>query len=110
MKTGIELIQQERQKQIDKYDFTGEHHAAHPEWYEDGQLISAAGMLSQYDPDKQPEDLYRRIVPLNWDKEWWQRMCDKPLTNRIIIAGALLAAEIDRLQPTNPSAKLGEEV
>lgn len=98
MPTGIELIAQERQKQIDKYGFTGYHHANHPEWYEEGQLISAATMLADYDPSKSPNDLYRDIVPLNWDKEWWQRMCDKPLLERLQIAGALIASEIDRLQ------------
>jgi hypothetical protein len=57
-------------------------------------------MLSTYDPDKSPENLYRQIVPLNWEKTWWQRMCDKPFSERLIIAGALIAAEIDRLQAT----------
>lgn len=105
MKSGVELVADERQNQIDKYGFTGQHHAAHPEWYEDGQLISAAGMLSQYDINKHPEDLYRRIVPLNWDKEWWQRMCDKPLFERLVISAALIAAEIDRLQATDKTEK-----
>ena len=101
MKTGIELISQERQEQIEKHGYTGEHHAAHPEWYDEGQLISAAHMLSAYDPYRSPEDLYRRMVPLHWDKKWWQRMCDKPFKERLIIAGALIAAEIDRLSQTN---------
>jgi hypothetical protein len=96
MKTGIELIAIERQKQIDKHGFTGEHHALHPEWYEDGQLISAAHMLSDYDKDGDVSYLYRDMPPFNWDKEWWQRMCDKPKLERIIISGALFAAEIDR--------------
>ena len=42
MKTGIELITEERKKQIDKHGFTAEHHVNHPEWYDRLQLEDAA--------------------------------------------------------------------
>lgn len=96
MKTGIELIADERKEQIERFGFTGEHHVNHPEWYEEEQLLSASHMLSQYEKDNDITYLYRDIVPLNWSKDWWQKMCDKPKRERIIIAGALLAAELDR--------------
>ena len=95
---GVGLIAKERQKQIDKYGFTGEHHANHPEWYDNGQLISAAHMISSYDAEDDLSYLFRDIVPLNWNKEWWHKMCDKPAIDRIIIAGSFHAAELDRLQ------------
>ena len=101
METGIELIAEERQKQIEKHGFTGEHHANHPEWYAEGQLISAARMLSVYDPNDGLTRLFKQTVPINWNKEWWVKMCDKPIEKRLIIAGALIAAEIDRLQRIN---------
>src|SRR5690606_7328148 len=89
---GIELIAQERQKQIDKHGFTGEHHAQHPKWYEGGQLLSAARHLSS---------LYMVDIdwrPHNWDPEWYRRLCNKSFKGRIIIAAALIAAELDRFK------------
>ncbi len=98
METGIQLIANERQfKQIEKHGFTAEHHANHPEWYDNEQLISAAHMISQYDEFESPEDLYRELCPLNWDLDWWQRLCDKPKIERLAMAGAFIAAEIDRV-------------
>ena len=90
MKTGIELIADERQKQIDKHGFTGEHHANHPEWYEQNQLIEASMKLSFIIADDE--------TPKNWDKEWFTNLCQRNSVERLIIAGALIAAELDRLK------------
>lgn len=98
METGVEMIADERQlKQIEKHGFTAEHHAMHPEWYGNGQLIDAANMISAYDEKELGNQVYRTICPLNWDLVWWQKLCDKPQIERLAIAGAFLAAEIDRL-------------
>lgn len=92
MKTGIELFKDERNHQIEKYGFTGEHHANHPEWYDQGQLTEAARYLS----DKFIHtNLY---FPKNWDKDWFFKLCARDYKERLIIAGALFAAEIDRIQ------------
>lgn len=97
-KTGVQLIADERQfKQIERHGFTAEHHANNPQWYANGQLISAAHMISEYDADDEISYLYRDMPPLNWDKEWWQRLCDQPKMDRLIMAGAFIASEIDRL-------------
>ncbi|MDI9256343.1 hypothetical protein [Flavobacterium sedimenticola] len=90
-KSGIELISDERQKQIEKHGFTGEHHANHPEWYDNRQLIQAAETLLM------PE-IRSCFIPVNWDVEWFERLCKKSYKERLIIAGALIAAEIDRLE------------
>lgn len=89
MKSGIELIAEERQKQIDKHGFTGKHHAEHPEWYNEGQLTIAASRLSNF-------TAYGMREPNNWSREWWENMCDRPYEERLKIAGALIAAELDR--------------
>jgi hypothetical protein len=89
MKSGIEQIQAERQRQIDKYGFTGEHHAQHPEWYDKGQLIEAARTLTM-------PKILSVFVPINWDTEWFERLCKKPFQERIVVAAALLASELDR--------------
>jgi len=91
MKTGIELIAQERAEQIEKHGRTVEKDVI-----ENGfnQLKSSAIMLlNGY--LLQDEENY---TPFNWDEEIWQHMLSKPIKERLIIAGALIAAEIDRLQ------------
>lgn len=90
MKTGIELITEERQKQIDKHGFTAEHHALNTDkWYKESQLIEASIKLSYVIPDKK--------TPKNWSKPWFSNLCDRTHKERLIIAGALIAAELDRL-------------
>lgn len=91
MKTGIELISEERQKQIDKHGFTGEHHANNPQYYNQGQLTEAANTLTM-------RVIRSCAVPYNWDKKWFRNLCKRSYEERLIIAGALMAAEIDRLQ------------
>lgn len=94
---GTKVVIDERQHQINKHGFTGQHHKEHPEWYEDGQLLSAARMLTLYNPEEEVTIVYRDLEPLNWDKDWWERLCDKSLEDRIRIASALCIAELDRI-------------
>src|SRR5690606_34498006 len=89
---GIYYFGVERTKQKNKHGFTGEHHADHPEWYADNQLIEAAQHLS--DPELVPNDPW---FPKNWDRVWFLELCTRPFRERLEIAGALLAAELDRL-------------
>lgn len=96
MKTGIELIAEERQYQIDKYGFTGEHHLEHSEWYGNLQLQEAAHSLLADELYEQAETYDQ--IPQNWNPEWWERLCRKPRKERLIIAAALIAAELDRIK------------
>ena len=89
-KTGVELISDEREKQIVKHGFTGEHHFNHPEWYNQDQLIQAANTLSA-------KEIEICKLPLNWDFEWFRNLTKRSYHERLIIAGALIAAELDRL-------------
>lgn len=86
---GVELIAKERQKQIDKHGFTAEHHVNHPEWYEEDQLSRAA--VSILMPTK------ISLGPNNWDRKWFSNLCKRSKKERLVIAGALIAAELDRL-------------
>jgi hypothetical protein len=90
MKTGIEAFAEERQKQIEKHGFTGEHHAKNPAWYDKNQLVDAAKYLSN---QKISPIAY---CPKNWDAAWFERLCRKPFKERLKISGALMAAEWDR--------------
>lgn len=94
MTIGVKLIATERQKQIDKHGFTAEHHAKHPEWYEQGQLKQASATMILF--DVMPDDLFLE-VPENWDKDWFYKLLTRSPFERLVIAGALIAAELDRL-------------
>ena len=91
MKTGIELITEERREQIEKHGRTTE--TDYNENYE-GQLPFAASCLAF----EEIEDWdARHEGPINWELKSWQKLHDKSHKKRLIIAGALIAAELDRL-------------
>jgi hypothetical protein len=94
MKTGIELIAQERKEQIEKH---GRSTGDDVRFNNKGQLQRAAEILITIDEDI---DLYRHklFIPSGWNKDIWFKMLNKPHKERLIIAGVLIAAEIDRLQ------------
>lgn len=89
MKTGIELIARERQEQIEKHRRTIEQDVVSNN---DHQLTLAAAMLTAPDPK-----LWATPTPKNWSHKIWEYMVQKPYKERIIIAGALIAAKIDRI-------------
>lgn len=90
MKTGIDYISAERERQVNEEGWTQEHDNEHI----NGELAIAASCYAypNYDTNENIQD--RLIWP--WDNQWW-----KPTPNNRIHelskAGALIAAEIDRL-------------
>ena len=89
MKTGIEIISEERQRQISVEGWTSEHDDTHSK----NQLAEAAICYTIHAISGGGDGLWP------WDKTWW-----KPSSNPIkdlTKAGALIAAEIDRLQRKN---------
>lgn len=96
MKTGIELITEKRIEHITKHGITIMDDIKHNS---DGQLSVAAGVLGQKNI---PQQYKKTLIPKNWDKDRWERMVNKPYKERLIIAGALYAAEIDRLIFSEP--------
>lgn len=97
MKTGIELIAEERQRQIKVKGWTKEHDAEHT----DGSLASAAvcyAIPSEYRHYSYCPLRKARVPDFwPWDKKWW-KPCPKNRIRELVKAGALIAAEIDRLQ------------
>lgn len=85
MKTGIELIAEERKEQIEKHGWTAEHDATH--YCE--EIIDAAEYAIRPNKD-------------NGDKCGWisfqLKIVKKNRIDQLKVAGALIAAEIDRLQ------------
>lgn len=92
MKTGIELIVQERNEQLEKHGRTIE---ADLKFNGHGQLSEAASILTATDLHPSEAKAY---CPSGWDIDGFEYMMSKPYKQRLIIAGALIAAEIDRLQ------------
>lgn len=102
MKTGIELIAEERQEQIEKHGFDSTHDDDHET---EGRLIMAAEAAIEGDDGS---------FPASWEAGMVNKICSKPDKERLIIGGALylaqrdqidrrikeIAAEIDRLTNT----------
>ena len=99
--TGIESIAAERQRQIDVEDWTPEHDDEH----DDGCLAQAAAcyaapiqlLVDGSGVIVQPIE-HEEFLPLgwpeSWDTDWWK---PKDRRHDLVRAGALIAAEIDRL-------------
>lgn len=97
MKSGIELIVEERQRQIEVEGWSSEHDATHKY----GELANAAATYAM--TEEAAEIINSQIPELLQAVIWpFKKKCYKPTPqNRIRQlqkAGALIAAEIDRLQ------------
>lgn len=82
--TGIELIAKEREEQIKKHGYDENHDEEH----KDGQIIEAVIAVL---------DINCMGFPYGWE-DFNEKVTMKPYKEKLIIAGALIAAEIDRLQ------------
>jgi len=90
-KTGIELIAKERSEHFTKHNRTIEYDINNNHNF---QLGEAACNLC-YEAIEEID--CRHTPPVDWDLKIWQKMCDKPYQERLVIAGALIAAELDRI-------------
>lgn len=99
MKTGIELISQEREEQINKHNRSIEKDV---DWNYNKELSEAAWKLLSPDYEKSPE---------RWgDGSTFNKMQDKSYYDRLIIAGALIAAELDRLSYKPMTTSLSDDI
>lgn len=99
---GASLIAQERRRQVEDENYSPEHDAQHT----DAELLKAAMayMLAATDPD----DVELRSGRLYWP---WNPVSFKPKApiRNLVRAGALIAAEIDRLGNWEEAGNEGEE-
>lgn len=104
MKTGIELVAEERVRQIDTERWSQEHDAA----YRSGELIDAGvsyAMAAAKQARGEVSLAYLRslepagAVPWPWEANWWKPSSDR--VRNLVKAGALIAAEIDRINNEN---------
>jgi len=85
MKTGIELIAQERQEQIEKHGWD----LKSDQDYSKNELIKAALFCLNSNNFE---------WPFYWDEKFRNKILDKDKIGQLKVAGAFIAAEIDRLQ------------
>jgi hypothetical protein len=94
--TGAARIAAERQRQIDVEGYTTEHDAEH-----DAGELTDAGIYYAWLARGQMTDSYRPLMlDFPWHESAW-KPSDDPIRN-LEKAGALIAAEIDRLQASLP--------
>ena len=94
---GAYLIAKERAEQIYKHGRTVESDSSNNRDY---QLTEMAKILLSGN--------FSDNYPSNWEVPAMQKMLDKPYRERLIIAGALIAAEIDRVDHDAEARELVE--
>lgn len=92
MKTGIELIAEERKRQVEIEGYTADHDK---EENDIGQLAFAAAAYA-CPPAADKVKGFKRTHLFPWDSRVWKPSDDR--VRELVKAGALIAAEIDRLQ------------
>lgn len=95
MKTGIELITEERTRQISHEGWS----AAHDQQHHRGEMIDAALSYMHAAINVGHPSNAKPPVAWPWGAEWW-KPSDDPVRN-LVKAAALIGAEIDRLQRLN---------
>lgn len=102
METGIELIAAERKRQIEKEGWTPEHDEGH----QYGDLAVHAAALAVMTTDALVVDPLGRgsllVGEQDCDKWGLQQKHAGNEIRQLVIAGALIAAEIDRVLRTTP--------
>lgn len=97
MKTGIELITIERQEQIEKHGWTIEKDSR----YKVDTLLTLAKYLMTHQNDAEGDNLsaylFSDVFGPNFPKNLKIKLDSKSHIERLTVAGALIAAEIDRL-------------
>ncbi len=98
MKTGTQLITEERERQISKEGWSPEHDDEHrgAEIAQAAKCYAHEGFLMAKYPDAPRDRFLDMPNQWPWHCDWWKPSRD-PVRN-LQKAGALIAAEIDRLQ------------
>jgi hypothetical protein len=90
--TALELIAEERHRQIAKgYD------AAHDDAHANGEIADAAGMIL-FEHTQGPGCIADDDEPDDWMQALALKLRHADPQHRLVVAGALIAAEIERLQ------------
>ena len=96
---GVDLIAEERARQIYEESWTPEHDDEHTGC----QLVDAASSYAWAAAKQVLREPFAQPFTWPWEPAWW-KPSDDPIRN-LQKAGALIAAEIDRLQRQQAVAK-----
>lgn len=101
---GVDLIAAERARQVAKEGWN----AAHDDDHDNGSLAGAAAAYALVAREQALGDTGPFGMPdcWSWDREWWK---PKDQLRNLVRAGALIAAELDRLQRASPVASASQE-
>lgn len=103
-KTGIDLIAEERQRQIDQENFSLSHDVKLYSTNDQLELAAVSYALPDELPTRwQKENLLHRSNFFPWLKEWWKPSPHDRI-KELQKAGALIAAKIDVLLTVNSSS------
>lgn len=93
LKDGAEMISDERRKVLKIRNVESD-----VELNKDFQLLRVVNALVYVDGEIPPLPimLALKLFP-NWDEEYLRDICSRPYSERLIIAGQLIAAEYDRV-------------
>lgn len=94
--TGAELILQERLEQLNKHNISVASDITYNT--KDELTYAAIALISK---GRLNIRLEKWRCPPSWNKDKWEHMMMKPYEERLILAGAFLAAEYDRIKEIN---------
>jgi len=101
--SGIKLIAAERQRQIEKEGWSPEHDDQHANF----ELTRAAVFYACYAiPEDEGSFITQYKPPFRWWPWEWRWFKQKDEVSNLVRAGALIAAEIDRLERSTASNKV----
>ena len=100
MKTGIELIADERKRQIEIEGWTKEHDAEHTN--ESLALAAVCYAIPSVQRSYTYDPICKARIPVfwPWDSRYWKPSPENRV-KELVKAGALIAAEIDRINARN---------
>lgn len=85
-KTGLQIIEQERDEQINKHGYSLEHAKSNMHWYSHQELLQAANFcVSGVEED----------WPVNWNDEARDKISGKSRIGQLACAGAFFMAQAD---------------
>lgn len=96
---GVALIAKERKRQVEQEGWTPEHDNQH----EADELALAAALYAVPTWLRDDKNLRDVLWPYSWALDTWKPSPDNRI-RELVKAGALIAAEIDRLQRSTPAA------
>lgn len=96
LSSGVNLIKSERERQISEEGWTPEHDDSHRKHEMALAAMSYVAVVAAPDEEGDESGKVRPCHDWPWANKWW-KPSDDPIRN-LVKAGALIAAEIDRIQ------------